>query len=61
MKVGLEKSALGSGGGGGVGKYLNLATPAAAPKRPAVAVAPADVAEGAKKKRKIGFGAFEGW
>lgn len=56
VKIGTEKS--GSAGAGGVGKYLNLKTA----KRPAEsqvdAGAPQD--EG-KKKRKLGFGNFEGW
>ena len=61
VKVGLDKSNVGSGGGGGVGKYLNAGSAPPAPKRPAVAVSVVDASEAAKKKRKIGFGSFEGW
>lgn len=56
MKVGSGASAFGVGAvGGGVGKYLNA-------KRPLEESRPGDSAEGdGKKKRKIGFGEFEGW
>ncbi|TFK36823.1 cyclophilin-like domain-containing protein [Crucibulum laeve] len=52
VKVGTEATTAQSANGGGVGKYLNI-------KRPReVATTPTD--EG-KKKRKVGFGDFEGW
>lgn len=44
-------------GGGGVGKYLNLKRPREASVQSAVAKV--DDKDG--KKRKIGFGEFEGW
>ncbi|KAF8647909.1 hypothetical protein AX16_006441 [Volvariella volvacea WC 439] len=55
VKVGTGQSAFGSGNaGGGVGKYLSSAL-----TRP---FDPSDApAEPATKKRKIGFGNFEGW
>lgn len=61
-KVGMEAKALGGGVGGGVGKYLN----AAGTKRPALeqpSRPPDDVGvpDESKKRRKIGFGNFEGW
>jgi len=50
----------GKGPAGGVGKYLN-----ASGKRPREAVAPSvpaeNVGQEAKKKKKVGFGDFEGW
>ncbi|GJE85737.1 cyclophilin-like protein [Phanerochaete sordida] len=58
-KVGAEKVGRGTTGGG-VGKYLQLGG-AAPVKRPAAAPAAPGVAEEPKKKRKIGFGGFEGW
>ncbi|KAF7799246.1 hypothetical protein EIP86_010478 [Pleurotus ostreatoroseus] len=60
VKVGAEKTANGGSIGGGIGKYLNLGTGSTTQKRP-VATAVADVPDPAKKKRKIGFGSFEGW
>jgi len=61
-KVGLESKGLGGGGGGGVGKYLSTA----GTKRPAVEPPsrPVDdigISDETKKKRKVGFGNFEGW
>ncbi|KAF8973695.1 cyclophilin-like domain-containing protein [Flammula alnicola] len=56
VKIGSDNAAVDFGGGagsGGVGKYLNL-------KRPQEAVVTKGVEE-TKKKRKIGFGDFEGW
>lgn len=49
-----------SGAGGGVGKYLSAAsgTSSAVPKRP---VPVASAADDGKKKRKLGFGNFDGW
>ena len=44
--------------GGGIGKYLN--TNAKRPLEPAASPIPA-VPEETKKKRRIGFGDFEGW
>ena len=59
-KLGSEKTA--NGVGGGVGKYLQLSSSTSASKRPASAVAtPTDVLDEGKKKRKVGFGDFEGW
>ena len=48
-KLGSKDTIFGSGTGGGVGKYLSL-------KRP-IAVTTIET----KKKRKMGFGDFEGW
>ena len=55
VKVGSDNSALtlGEKGSGGVGKYLSL-------KRPQSSIE-TTVADDAKKKRRIGFGNFEGW
>jgi peptidyl-prolyl cis-trans isomerase-like protein 2 len=54
VKVGSDNSALASGEkGGGVGKYLSL-------KRPPSFIE-TTAADDAKKKRRIGFGNFEGW
>lgn len=55
VKVGSDNSALSLGekGGGGVGKYLSL-------KRPQKSIE-TTAADDAKKKRRIGFGNFEGW
>jgi peptidyl-prolyl cis-trans isomerase-like protein 2 len=51
VKVGTGSSAFGrSDDGGAVGKYLNI-------KRPLGSASDSD----SKKKRKIGFGDFEGW
>ncbi|KAF8640966.1 hypothetical protein AX17_000612 [Amanita inopinata Kibby_2008] len=52
-KLGSVQTVFGSGSGdGGVGKYLNF-------KRPSEAVGA--TVTGEKKKRKLGFGEFEGW
>jgi len=61
-KVGLEATNLLGGTGGGVGKYLS----AAGTKRPAVQqlsrmADDVGLPDESKKKRKIGFGSFEGW
>ncbi|KAI0687757.1 cyclophilin-like protein [Cytidiella melzeri] len=63
VKLGTEKSAGGGAVGGGVGKYLQVGASAAvvAPKRPAPSAAVSDVPGEAKKRRKVGFGEFEGW
>ena len=55
VKVGSNNSALtlGEKGSGGVGKYLGL-------KRPQSSIE-TTVADDPKKKRRIGFGNFEGW
>ncbi|TFK30765.1 peptidylprolyl isomerase-like protein 2 [Coprinopsis marcescibilis] len=54
VKVGTGETTLGTGSNsGGVGKYLNL-------KRPVPTAASHDM-DDSKKKRKIGFGNFEGW
>ncbi|KAI0715303.1 cyclophilin-like protein [Earliella scabrosa] len=58
VKVGSEKSGAGTAGGG-IGKYLNLNS-----KRPIESLATTPTAappEEGKKKRRIGFGDFEGW
>lgn len=57
IKVGADGKAGGPGGGvgGGVGKYLNTA------KRPLGGGLSDIGGDDAKKKRKIGFGDFEGW
>ncbi|KAM6498398.1 Cyclophilin-like domain containing protein [Amanita muscaria] len=52
-KLGSNQTIFGSAGGG-VGKYLNL-------KRPSGSDPVAGDAEEPKKKRKMGFGEFEGW
>ena len=59
VKVGTDKAGNGPAGGG-IGKYLNLNANA---KRPVEAVANSSPAppEENKKKRRIGFGDFEGW
>jgi len=53
VKIGSENSAPNGGGAnsGGIGKYLNL-------KRPYEG---SIAGEESKKKRKLGFGDFEGW
>lgn len=53
VKIGSGNSVLNGGeaGSGGVGKYLNL-------KRPQEG---SGAGEESKKKRKLGFGDFEGW
>lgn len=53
-KLGSNKTIFGSGGGG-VGKYLSLKR--SSDSEPVVA----GVTEEPKKKRKLGFGDFEGW
>ncbi|TFK57055.1 cyclophilin-like protein [Heliocybe sulcata] len=64
VKVGTENKPTVAGEGGGVGKYLNLN---ANNKRPLTTASPAPAAAPeagigeAKKKRKLGFGDFEGW
>ncbi|KAI0348395.1 cyclophilin-like protein [Trametopsis cervina] len=60
VKLGMDKATDGAVGGG-VGKYLQVGGEAAAPKRPAPSASLASAPEEAKKKRKIGFGEFEGW
>lgn len=60
VKLGSENTG-GSVAEGGVGRYLQGRSAAAAPKRPASSVATTDVSEEGKKKRKIGFGQFDGW
>ena len=53
VKVGTGDSAFGVGAGGGsVGKYLNAKRPLGGGDREVYDV---------KKKRKVGFGEFEGW
>lgn len=58
-KIGTVNKPSATGIGGGVGKYLQLGN--AAPKRPAPSSATSFIAEEPKKKRKVGFGQFEGW
>ena len=55
VKVGSDNSALtlGEKGSGGVGKYLSLKRPQSSNDT--------TVVDDAKKKRRIGFGNFEGW
>ncbi|KAH9947923.1 cyclophilin-like protein [Amylocystis lapponica] len=60
VKVGLE-SMESSAAGGGVGKYLNIGTKRPAPKESLGSFPDVGIAEDSKKKRKIGFGNFEGW
>ncbi|KAH8102520.1 cyclophilin-like domain-containing protein [Cristinia sonorae] len=55
-KIGIDKNGLGSGSSGGIGKYLQGVNTGPA-KRPAEAAA----ADEGKKKRKTGFGNFDGW
>lgn len=62
VKVGSENASLGSGGEDGVGRYLQVgakrrAPVDAAPINTGVSFDPPE----AKKKRKVGFGNFEGW
>ena len=59
-KLGSGKAANGVGAGG-IGKYLQLNDAETASKRPASDIATSDGLEEGKKKRKIGFGDFEGW
>lgn len=57
VKVGTGNAAFGVGASGSVGKYLNA-------KRPLETTASSTVLDGgpdAKKRKKIGFGEFEGW
>lgn len=58
VKVGSEKPGVGTVGGG-IGKYLNLNAKRSIESvvTPSVSNAPEDT----KKKRRIGFGDFEGW
>ena len=58
VKVGTEKAA--GAVGGGVGKYLNLNANAKRPVEAVINSSPAPPEE-SKKKRRIGFGDFEGW
>ena len=60
-KIGLEKNGLGGSSGGGIGKYLNLNSTGTGVKRPADAPAVVATPDDSKKRRKIGFGNFEGW
>jgi peptidyl-prolyl cis-trans isomerase-like protein 2 len=54
VKVGTDTAAFSVGAGGGVGKYLST-------KRPLEKNASDGGVHDVKKKRKIGFGEFEGW
>ncbi|KAI0756707.1 cyclophilin-like protein [Daedaleopsis nitida] len=58
VKVGSEKSGVGAVGGG-IGKYLNLN--AKRPIESVVTLSTPVTPEDTKKKRRIGFGDFEGW
>ena len=61
VKVGSDKSGPGAVGGG-IGKYLNLNGNAKRPLNTIASPSPAPAApEEPKKKRRIGFGDFEGW
>ena len=57
-KVGANRAAVTSMGGG-VGKYLQLGSSVA--KRPAPGPAVSVGTDESKKKRRIGFGEFDGW
>lgn len=59
-KLGAEKP-VGGAVGGGVGKYLQAGGAAGAPKRPAPTATLPDASEDSKKRRKVGFGNFDGW
>jgi peptidyl-prolyl cis-trans isomerase-like protein 2 len=54
LKVGTGSAGHEGGGTVGVGKYLNL-------KRPLEGKVAGGAVDDGKKKRKIGFGDFEGW
>jgi len=57
IKVGSDTAPATTGNpGGGVGKYLSLKRP-----QDSIVGIAASSDEGSKKKRKIGFGNFEGW
>ncbi|KAH9846806.1 cyclophilin-like protein [Lenzites betulinus] len=58
VKVGQEKAA--GAVGGGIGRYLNLNSNSKRPLEARPSTAPAPAEEG-KKKRRIGFGDFDGW
>ena len=55
VKIGAKGTEVDGGGTGGVGKYLSLG------KRPIAGSVPEVPREDGNKKRKIGFGDFEGW
>lgn len=57
VKLGMEMTS--SAAAGQVGKYLQ--TKSTAPKRPASSVESSTTYDEGKKKRKVGFGEFEGW
>lgn len=61
-KVGSGMKSLGGGGGGGggVGKYLNSGAKRPAPEQ-STRFNDVGVADELKKKRRLGFGNFEGW
>lgn len=59
-KLGAEKP-VGGAVGGGVGKYLQAGGAAGVPKRPAPTATLPDASEDSKKRRKVGFGNFDGW
>lgn len=61
VKVGLETGNLGRGVVDGVGKYLNFNAKRPAPDDSNRSELNIGLAEDSKKKRKIGFGNFEGW
>lgn len=67
LKVGSDKNGLGGIGGGGIGKYLNASANGrsggvSSGKRPAESLGDVGgAAEEGKKKRKVGFGDFDGW
>ncbi|KZT75138.1 cyclophilin-like protein [Daedalea quercina L-15889] len=59
-KVGSGTKGFGGDGGGGVGKYLNIGAKRPAPEASS-RVNDVGIADDTKKKRRIGFGNFEGW
>jgi peptidyl-prolyl cis-trans isomerase-like protein 2 len=64
LKVGTNATAFNGGGGGtSVGKYLvaSAGDTASGTKRPLEAPVIKETPEDGKKKRKLGFGDFEGW
>jgi peptidyl-prolyl cis-trans isomerase-like protein 2 len=57
VKVGTTNAVVSKGSAEGVGKYLNLKRPAAE----AITATAGGLGADESKKRKIGFGDFEGW
>ena len=61
VKIGTDNTIFGGGGGSGVGKYLNVNSANKRGRDSGAANNGADVDEDSKKKRKTGFGNFDGW